>query len=133
MIFIDISVLKNWGRFSRLWEVWQITATIEQINALFAPLWGVYFVLRTILGILMIDNQTINRLSEQINALLPPGLQQVKEDFDARLKSLLQQQLTHYEMVSREEFDIQARVLARTREKLEVIEARLKELEKTLD
>jgi len=81
----------------------------------------------------MIDNQTINRLSEKINKLLPPGLQQVKSDFDARLKSLLQQQLANYEMVSREEFDIQARVLARTREKLEVIEARLKELDKTLD
>ena len=80
----------------------------------------------------MIDNKTINRLSEQINGLLPPGLQQVKEDFDARLKTLLQQQLAKYEMVSREEFDIQTRVLARTREKLEVIEARLKELDKTL-
>ena len=80
----------------------------------------------------MIDNQTINRLSEKINALLPPGLQQVKTDFDARLKSLLQQQLANYEMVSREEFDIQTRVLERTREKLEIIEARLKELEKTL-
>lgn len=80
----------------------------------------------------MIDNQTVNRLSEQINALLPPGLHQVREDFEARLKTLLQQQLTHLEMVSREEFEIQARVLARTREKLEAIEARLKELEKTL-
>ena len=81
----------------------------------------------------MLDHQTINRLSEKINALLPPGLQQVKSDFDARLKSLLQEQLAHYEMVSREEFDIQARVLQRTREKLEIIEARLKELEQTLD
>ena len=81
----------------------------------------------------MIDNQTINRLSEKINDLLPPGLQQVKSDFDARLKSLLQQQLANYEMVSREEFDIQARVLQRTREKLEIMEARLKELEQTLD
>lgn len=79
----------------------------------------------------MIDNQTINRLSDKINALLPPGLQQAKSDFDARLKSLLQQQLSNYEMVSREEFDIQARVLAHTREKLEAIEARLKELEKS--
>ncbi|MFZ9037970.1 MAG: accessory factor UbiK family protein [Gammaproteobacteria bacterium] len=79
----------------------------------------------------MIDNQTINRLSTKINGLLPPGLQQTKADFDARLKSLLQQQLANYEMVSREEFDIQARVLARTREKLEAIEARLKELEQT--
>jgi BMFP domain-containing protein YqiC len=81
----------------------------------------------------MIDNQTINRLSEKINELLPPGLQQVKADFDTRLKSLLQQQLANYEMVSREEFEIQERVLQRTREKLEIIEARLKELEQTLD
>jgi BMFP domain-containing protein YqiC len=80
----------------------------------------------------MIDNQTINRLSDKINELLPPGLQQVKSDFDARLKSLLQQQLANYEMVSREEFDIQAKVLERTRKKLEIIETRLKELEKTL-
>ena len=84
-------------------------------------------------GAFMIDNQTINRLSEQIQALLPPGLQQVKADFDARLKVLLQQQLARYEMVSREEFDIQARVLARTREKLETLEARLKELEQAAE
>lgn len=81
----------------------------------------------------MIDNQSINRLSEKINELLPPGLQQVKTDFDARLKTLLQQQLANFEMVSREEFDLQARVLERTREKLETVEARLKELEKTLE
>ena len=81
----------------------------------------------------MIDNQTINRLSEKINALLPPELQQVKSDFDARVKSLLQSQLASLEMVSREEFDIQARVLARTREKLEKLEARLRELEQGQD
>ena len=77
----------------------------------------------------MIDNQTINQLSEKINELLPPGLQQAKSDFDARLKIILQQQLANLEMVSREEFEIQARVLARTREKLEALEARLSELE----
>jgi ubiquinone biosynthesis accessory factor UbiK len=81
----------------------------------------------------MIDNKTINSLSEKINDLLPPGLQQVKTDFDARLKTLLQQQLANYEMVSREEFDIQARVLARTREKLEKLESRLQELEAKSD
>ena len=80
----------------------------------------------------MLDNQTINRLSEKIHQLLPPGLQQVKSDFDARLKTLLQQQLANYEMVSREEFDLQQRVLERTREKLEAVESRLRELEQTL-
>lgn len=80
----------------------------------------------------MIDNQSINRLSEQINALLPPGLQQAKSDFERRLKSLLQEQLAQYEFVSREEFDIQARVLARTRAKLETIESKLRQLEASM-
>ena len=81
----------------------------------------------------MIDNQTINQLSDKISGLLPPGLQQVKADFDARLRQLLQQQLANLEMVSREEFDIQTRVLERTRAKLEAVETRLEELEQMLD
>ena len=80
----------------------------------------------------MLDNQTLNRLSDKINQLLPPGLQQVKSDFDAKLKSLLQQQLSEFEFVSREEFDIQSRVLQRTRTKLEALEEKLDQLEKTL-
>ena len=81
----------------------------------------------------MLDNQTINRLSDKINSLLPPGLQQVKTDFDAKLKTLLQQQLTEFEFVSREEFDIQSRVLQRTRAKLEALEDKLNQLEKSLE
>jgi len=80
----------------------------------------------------MLDNQTINRLSDKINQLLPPGLQQVKSDFDVKLKTLLQQQLSEFEFVSREEFDIQSRVLQRTRAKLEALEQKLEQLEKTL-
>jgi len=81
----------------------------------------------------MLDNQTINKLSDKINQLLPPGLQQVKSDFDAKLKTLLQQQLSEFEFVSREEFDIQARVLQRTRSKLEALEGKIDQLEKTLE
>ena len=80
----------------------------------------------------MLDNQTINRLSDKINQLLPPGLQQLKSDFDTKLKTLLQQQLSEFEFVSREEFDIQSRVLQRTRAKLEALEQKLEQLEKTL-
>ena len=80
----------------------------------------------------MLDNQTINRLSNKINELLPPGVQQAKSDFDARLKTLLQQQLTQLEFVSREEFDIQSRVLQRTRAKLETLEEKLSQLEQSL-
>ena len=44
----------------------------------------------------MLDNQTINRLSDKINQLLPPELRQVKSDFDTRLKSLLHNLQSHY-------------------------------------
>lgn len=80
----------------------------------------------------MLDNQSINRLSDRIHELLPPQLQQVKSDFDAKLKTLLQQQLSELEFVSREEFDIQSRVLQRTRAKLESLENRITELEQKL-
>ena len=77
----------------------------------------------------MLNNQTINRLSDKINQLLPSQLQQVKLDFDARLKILLQQQLGELDFVSREEFDIQTRVLQRTRARLEALEAKISELQ----
>ncbi len=72
--------------------------------------------------------QYINQLAEQIESLLPPGLKQVKQDFDEKLKKLLQQQLSELDFVSREEFDIQSKVLARTRQKLEQLEERLEQL-----
>lgn len=72
--------------------------------------------------------QQINQLAEKIESLLPPGLKQVKQDFDEKLRSLLQQQLSKMDFVSREEFDIQSKVLARTRGKLDKLEKRLDEL-----
>jgi BMFP domain-containing protein YqiC len=80
----------------------------------------------------MLDNQTINRLSDKIGQLLPSGLQQVKSDFERQVKTLLQQQLAQFDFVSREEFDIQSRVLQRTRSKLDVMEKKLEDLEKVI-
>ena len=72
----------------------------------------------------------ISQLADKIESLLPPGLKQVKGDFDDKLKKVLQQQLTKMDFVSREEFDIQSKVLARTREKLEQLEKQLEKLHK---
>jgi BMFP domain-containing protein YqiC len=70
----------------------------------------------------------LDQLAEKIEALLPPGLKQVKQDIDGKLKTLLQQQLANMEFVSREEFDIQTKVLARTRQKVNELEKRLQQL-----
>jgi BMFP domain-containing protein YqiC len=50
-------------------------------------------------------------------------------DLQRNLKALLSQQFAQLELVTREEFDAQVRVLARTREKLQEMERRLDELQ----
>lgn len=50
-------------------------------------------------------------------------------DMQKNVKALLTQQFARLDLVTREEFDIQAKVLARSREKLEELERKLSELE----
>jgi hypothetical protein len=50
-------------------------------------------------------------------------------DVQKNIKALLTQQFARLELVTREEFDTQANVLARARAKLEELEARLASLE----
>ncbi len=51
------------------------------------------------------------------------------KDLEKNFRGLLASALTRLELVSREEYDVQAQVLARTREKLAALEARVGELE----
>ena len=57
---------------------------------------------------------------------------QVFEQIDRNAKSLLQSALTRLDVVSREEFDAQAAVLKRTRERLEALEAQIAALDEAL-
>ena len=54
------------------------------------------------------------------------------EDIDKNIHALIQGAFTKMELVSREEFDVQAEVLRNTREKLAKLEAKLAELEASL-
>lgn len=54
-------------------------------------------------------------------------------DLQRNLRALLSQQFAQLELVTREEFDAQVRVLARTREKLQEVERRLGELQAQRD
>ena len=52
-------------------------------------------------------------------------------DIEKNAKAMLGGALGKLDLVTREEFDVQRDVLARTREKLAALEARMAELEKT--
>ncbi len=54
------------------------------------------------------------------------------KDIEKNVKAMLTQGFAKLDLVTREEFDIQAQVLAKTREKLEALEARVAELEAQL-
>lgn len=54
------------------------------------------------------------------------------KDIEKNVKALMSQGFAKLDLVTREEFDIQSQVLAKTREKLEVLEKRVTELEARL-
>jgi BMFP domain-containing protein YqiC len=51
------------------------------------------------------------------------------KDLETNMRALLAAAFTRLELVSREEYDVQTQVLARAREKLAALEARVAELE----
>ena len=55
------------------------------------------------------------------------------KDIEKNVKAMLNQGFSKLDLVTREEFDIQAQVLAKTRAKLEALELRLAELENKLE
>ncbi|HLF11860.1 MAG TPA: accessory factor UbiK family protein [Gammaproteobacteria bacterium] len=75
---------------------------------------------------------SLDELARQLAESVPQNLKVLGEDLERNFKSLLHAGLERMELVTREEFDLQAAVLERTREKLETMEERLAELEKSL-
>jgi hypothetical protein len=77
----------------------------------------------------MINTRFIDDLARQISNSIPAGAKGLQEDVEKNIHSLLQGAFARLDLVTREEFDVQTRVLARTREKLEALERLVTELE----
>lgn len=70
----------------------------------------------------MIDLAQLDELARRLSSLVPPGLREGREELQQNFKSVLQAGLGKLDLVTREEFEVQRAVLARTREKLEALE-----------
>jgi hypothetical protein len=75
------------------------------------------------------DPRIIDDLARRLAGSVPESVVALRRDLEQNFKGVLQSQLARMELVTREEFDVQAAVLKRTREKLAAIERRLAELE----
>ena len=76
----------------------------------------------------MIDLAQLDELARRLSSLVPPGLKEGREELQQNFKSVLQAGLGKLDLVTREEFEVQRAVLARTRERLEALERDLSDL-----
>ncbi|HQS03904.1 MAG TPA: accessory factor UbiK family protein [Halothiobacillus sp.] len=76
---------------------------------------------------------TIEELSQRIEQALPEGLRQTKTEMDKTIRQAVMNAFQKMELVTRDEFNIQTQVLARTRTKLEALEQRVAAMEAALN
>lgn len=81
----------------------------------------------------MFKPEKLEEVMSQVGKLLPKDLHQARQDIEKNMKSALNASLARMDIVTREEFDIQAELLARTRALLQEAEARISKLEEALD
>lgn len=78
---------------------------------------------------MMEKNSFLKDLSIRLSSALPTSVRNLKNDIDQNFQTILQKAFSKLELVTRNEFDSQSRVLVRTRKKLEALEKEVKELE----
>lgn len=80
----------------------------------------------------MTKKNFLKDLASQLSDALPSHFGALKRDFEKNCHSVLTKAFAKFDLVTREEFDTQTKVLLRTRKKLEELEGHIKELEQHL-
>jgi BMFP domain-containing protein YqiC len=79
-----------------------------------------------------LNSTSLDDLARRLADAVPESVRSFGRDLEGNFKAVLQAQLSKLDLVSRQEFDVQAALLARTQGMLTALEARLKELETKL-
>ena len=74
-------------------------------------------------------DDSIDNLAKKLAESVPEGLRSMGAELESNFRAILRASLAKLDLVTRDEFEVQEAVLARTRERLEALEARLKDLE----
>ena len=73
----------------------------------------------------------IDEIARRLLERVPPALRSVQADLESNFRAILRERLSKLDLVTRDEFDAQTRVLERTRARLEALETRLAAMEGT--
>ena len=71
----------------------------------------------------------IDEIAQRLIDSVPPAFRSIQQDLETNFRSVLRSSLGKLDLVTREEFDTQLKVLERTRSKLEALEKKVQELE----
>jgi BMFP domain-containing protein YqiC len=78
------------------------------------------------------NQNRIEDIARRLLESIPPSLRAAQQDLETNFRSVLRSGLDKLDLTTREEFDTQTRVLARTRELVEQLEERVRQLETQL-
>ena len=70
----------------------------------------------------------IDEISQKLLSILPINAKEIEDELRQQIKLILQASLAKLDVVSREEFDVQSQVLAKTRAKIDSLEKVIQEL-----
>jgi BMFP domain-containing protein YqiC len=80
----------------------------------------------------MIDPKIFDDLARRVSAAVPQGVREIQRDVERNLRAALQAALSKLDLVTREEYEVQQAVLARSRAKLDELAVRVAVLEEQL-
>ncbi len=80
----------------------------------------------------MIDSKTLDELARRLSQAIPASVRELQHDVEKNMRAALNSTFNKLNLVTREEFDVQAAVLARSRAKLHELEAQVAALEEQL-
>jgi BMFP domain-containing protein YqiC len=80
----------------------------------------------------MLNPKFIDGLADRLGKALPDSAKLLQQDLEKNLRAALQSVLAKMDLVTREEFDVQSKVLARSRAKIEELEKQIEALESHL-
>jgi len=78
------------------------------------------------------DNFRIDEIARRLFAGLPDAAQTMRRDIESNFRAVLQSSLGKLDLTTREEFEVQAKVLERTRARIGELEQRIVTLEQRL-
>ena len=74
----------------------------------------------------------IDDLARRLLESVPPAVRGMQQDLESNFRAVVRATLARLDLVARDEFTAQSRVLERTRTRLEALERRIAELESRL-